>query len=253
MAKETAEQKLLKIIEGAEPQKESAPSPVKSSVPVPTAQQVALSVKGGGFPTFSIPDFIQSIKDLLKGKKAQDKTPKKFGLKELNQALLTSITIFAVIFAKDFVSGMEFSKQKIDFVTDNQITRLPDNFLPQVKEVSQYLVSITRRNIFQPFEEKPDEKLSEVNVPVKKIVEKTSEFKLVGISWLDTPQSASALIENTTSGVTYFLRSGEKVNNVTVKEIYADAVILAYEDEEMEFRLGEGKEANPPAGKLGKP
>ena len=53
--------------------------------------------------------------------------------------------------------------------------------------------------------------------------EQTKDLKLVGISWLDSAESASAMIENTQSGVTYFLKSGEQINSVTVKQIFADS------------------------------
>ena len=234
MSKETAEQKLLKIIEGSDAQKAAA---AVSSKTIASVQEVAASVKASGLPSFSIPDFIQSIKDLMLGKKTDDKTPGKFGLRELNRVLITVIIICCIVLVKNFTSGVEFSKQEIDLAVDNQIARLSENLLPKAKEVSQYILSMAKRNIFQPFEEKEEVVITDADVPIKKIEEKTKDLKLVGISWLDSPESASALIENTTSGVTYFLKTGEKINSVTIKEIYADAVILVFEEEEMEFRL----------------
>ena len=54
---------------------------------------------------------------------------------------------------------------------------------------------------------------------------------------MDTPESASALVENTISGVTYFLRRGEKINDVLIEDIFAESIIVSFQGEEMEMKL----------------
>ncbi len=236
MAQETAEQKLLKIIESAEtPKAPTQPAPTQSSEQV--VQQVAAAVKGGGLPFISMPAFFQNLLGLVKGRASADKTAVAFGLREFNRLLLGAILVFTIVFAKSFMSGMEFSQKEINLAVKTKISKVPDNLIPKTNGLPDYLMSITRRNIFLPFEKKEIEEAAVATEPIRRIIERTKDLKLVGISWLDTPESASALIENTISGVTYFLRVGEKINNVTVKKIYADAVILRFEEEEIEFRL----------------
>lgn len=236
MAKETAEQKLLKIIEAAESPSAAAAKGASAAAPAASVQDVAASVKGIGVSAPGlpfIPQLIETVKGILSGK-----TPIVFGLKEFNRVLMAAIALFVVVFVNNFLSGVKFSKQDIAVKSDNKSAPLPENFLPEFKDAGEYLTALTRRNIFQPYEKKivEEEDLAK-SEPIKKIIERTKELKLVGISWLDSEDSASALIENTTSGVTYFLRTGEKINSVTVKKIFADAVILTMDDEELEFRL----------------
>ena len=45
------------------------------------------------------------------------------------------------------------------------------------------------------------------------------------------------MVENSASGVTFFLHAGEKVNGVTVEAIYADSIVLEFAGERMELKL----------------
>jgi len=229
MAKETAEQKLLKIIETTEHQEAPPASP-----PENVAQQVAAAVRGPAI-SFGMPPFLLSLLSLLKGPSAQDKSSSGFGLREINRILLLMTVVIALFLFFDFVKEMNFSQRDVNL----SVKETPMNsavVMPAMKGLNDYLQTIVQRNIFQPFEKKEivEEKLPQ---ELQRIMARTKDLKLVGISWLDTPQSASALIENTESGMTYFLRAGDKVNNIVIKEIYADSVLLSYEGEEMELSL----------------
>ena len=240
MAQETAEQKLLKIIENAETAaKAPAPAaqPARVQAAEPTVEQVAASVKGTGLPSISAPAFLKNLLGLIKGRPSENKTAVAFGLREFNRLLFGAILVFGFVFVKSFISGMDFSKKEVNLAVKTKTSQIADDLTNKPTSLSDYLVSITRRNIFLPFEKKEAEEEVAAPTTLKEVSERTKDLKLVGISWLDTAESASALIENTTSGVTYFLRVGEKINNVLVKKIYADAVILSYEEEEIEFRL----------------
>ena len=71
----------------------------------------------------------------------------------------------------------------------------------------------------------------------QKIHDLASKLKLVGISWLDSAETASIMMEDTESGITYFVGQGEKVKELTVKKIYTDRVVLTYEDQEVTIKL----------------
>jgi hypothetical protein len=45
------------------------------------------------------------------------------------------------------------------------------------------------------------------------------------------------MLEDTETGRTYFLRSGDKIQDFTVKTIYADRAILVFENEEISIKL----------------
>jgi type II secretory pathway component PulC len=106
--------------------------------------------------------------------------------------------------------------------------------------LAEYASVVSERNIFHPFEKKVIEEKAaaeEVVVPNQKIKSKMVDFKIVGISWLDTPQSATVMIEDTKTQITHFLRAGENLQGVQVKTIYADRVILSYEGETLAVNL----------------
>lgn len=234
MAKETAEQKLLKIIETTQKQEQTATRPAAAEDVV---EQMSVSVKGLGMPNLEVPAFLKNIINIFKGQPSGTSAAG-FGLGEINRILMGIIIFLVLFFVFDFLHGMRYAQEDIKFKVDEKIASFSEDFLPGFKKVTEYLSVIGRRNIFQPFEVKEgtaDTLIDDLEATAISL--KTKDLKLVGISWLNTPESASALIENTTNGVTYFLREGEVINDVKVKEIYADSVILSYQNEEMEIRL----------------
>lgn len=252
MAKETAEKKLLKLIESTQAQEAAAASGGQSSAEpggAPAAkganfsdvQQVANSVKGAGIslPKISLPPFLNQILGVFKGGSSPALAGQSaFGLRDINKFLGIGIAIVTGLLFLSFFSGWNESQKSVDFAIE-QIPANTDEFTPSFRELTEYLDTLTRRNIFQPYEVKAAAKEADGTVAsaATPINDKAKDLKLVGISWLDTPESASAMIENTQSGVTYFLKSGEQINSVTVKEIFADSIIIRFGDEEMEMRL----------------
>lgn len=241
MAKETAEQKLLKLIEATD-SKEAAEKNQASNVSSGEAQKVLDSVRNVGIPTIPLPSFLSNLANFLKNPTSllQPSSIHSLGIKDFNKIFFIVIVLVTLLFISDFTHGMKSSTGDFHFDMEDAITASGDNILPDFKDVSNYVERISKRNIFQPFERKVVKEAELVSDELKgmeKIAEKTKELKLVGISWLDTPESASAMIENTASGVTHFVKEGEAIQGVTVKNIFADSVILLYEGEEMEFPL----------------
>ena len=231
MAKETAEQKLLKIIETTEAQEKAGAPPTAPGSNV--AQQVADSVKGTGIP---LPPLLSSLLAAFKAQSSGDKSKMQLGLREVNYGLMLVIALVAFFLFMDFLGQMRYASRKIKLEIDSRAGARSDSFLPSMDDFKNYLETLSKRNIFQPIEEKEESKVTEVT-DTRAITEKSKDLKLVGISWLDTPESASAMIENTTSGVIYFLKTGEKVNELVVKEIYAESVVLTFQEEELELHL----------------
>ena len=94
-------------------------------------------------------------------------------------------------------------------------------------------------------------KMIEVPVPeeVKKAAEKAaapddgglqtkmSKYKLVGVAWLDVPESATVMLEDIAKHETHFLKEGDKIEDVKVKTIYTDRVVFSYANEEITIKL----------------
>ncbi len=236
MAKESADKKLLKLIESTQA-KESETSPSLSQPVSKEAQQVLQSVKGLGMDSIKWLPFLFKFVPNLHAFVKIFKSPTSLGLKEINQMILVGIALVVFTLISDFLNGTKIVERGFSFSWEEQSPASMEIVLPALKDLSEYLQIINRRNIFQPYEPKVVEKVEVQNLGKERVSEKTQNFKLVGISWLDTPDSASAMIENTQSGVTYFLKSGESVNNVTVKRIFADSIILDFQGEELEMKL----------------
>ena len=199
--KETAEQKLLKMIE--------------------------VSHDAGGAPGG-------------KSQKAVQKQGVLAVVKLINFFLIFVVVGFIVLIAFNVQSGLAYLNEPIRFNVDQNTAKMPaktDNLVPTVQRSAYYLASVEKRNMFQPYEP-ADTQAAQAAVASTKMNQLLSKLKLVGVSWLDTVDSASVMIEDTENSKTYFLRRGEKIenSNITVKTIYADSAVLGYDNEEMTIR-----------------
>ncbi len=195
MAKETAEQKLLKLIESSG----SGSSSFKNN-------------KSEKFRSFG-------------------------GIKTFNRFLTGGIVVVIIILGFDVLAGMKWLEKEIVFeLGEKKPPSYSEPFLSMKKSLSQYIEVVSLRNIFQPEEKKTEESnASEQGIQeINKLVEK---YKLVGVSWLDSADTASIMIENKESGTTYFVKEGEQFEELTVKTIFAQSVIISYKNEETLIKL----------------
>ncbi len=195
MAKETAEQMLLKKLKGA-----GAPVAASAKSVKPAAKKFNLT----------------------------------FSIAQLNQLLLLSIIVCIAGLLMELRSGKTLLGQTVDFSDQGKKAPLiADIALPSSNAAEYYLEQVTARNIFKPFEAQ-----STVKALVNEgLAAKLSKFKLVGVAWLDLPETASVMIEDPQTKATYFLKVGEQLEGVTIKTIYTDRVVFSYENEEMTIKL----------------
>lgn len=196
--KETAEQKLLKLIEASAGTGAVAVSKGKQQV-IP--KQSVLSV-----------------------------------IKLVNNVLLIAVCASVLFLIKEVGSGIVLINKRIQFPVNSAIVKNMANatsLVPSVHDLAFYMGNVNHRNLFQPFDKQPTRTVVESTDGNRRIVQMTRNLRLVGISWLDHVDTASVMIEDKNKQTTYFLRQGENVGGVTVKTIYADSALLGYEDEEM--------------------
>ncbi|NTV28535.1 MAG: hypothetical protein HGA80_00445 [Candidatus Omnitrophica bacterium] len=198
--KETAEEKLLKIIEATKKAQDSS-----SGAVVPAARR-----SRGLFAV---------------------------NTQQLNYLLMVAVLSGVIYCGYEVRNGMELLKQNVSVSVDGPAHGDAINlFVPQIRSLSYYLDKIGTRNIFQPFEKK--EGGSSGVVTARAVLEKKMQnFKLVGVAWLDMPESATVMIEDKANGVTKFLKEGDKLEDVTIKTIYTDRVVIGYENEEIVIKL----------------
>lgn len=195
--KESAEQKLLKMIEASSGETSAATRAQKKT----SKQQDALSL-----------------------------------LKTFNAILIILVVLGAVWVAFEVQKGMGLVGGGIDIEAERGMTDKADGKgIHTVQKLPYYLAGVNQRNIFRPFEQQIIADVDPVQDTLT-IARKTENLRLVGISWMDRVETASAMIEDTDKQITYFLKIGEKIGNIEVKTIYADSVELALENEEMILR-----------------
>ncbi len=194
MAKESAEEKLMKMMQ------KTAPSvAAKSSSP-------ALPKKKFKF-TFSIG--------------------------ALNALLFLGIMACALALGFEMHAGYSLLNQAVEFPRESKADlSLSDIALPSTPTADYYLQKINERDIFKPYVPKEAKAAA-----IQGLAQQMSKYKLVGIAWLDLPETASIMIEDKDKNKTYFLKQGEQLEGVTVKTIYTDRAVFSHENEEMTIKL----------------
>ena len=195
---ETAEQKLLKMIETS------------------SAEEVSQAKKKKSFD---------------KGKSSLSV------LKTVNKFLFLGVIVAVFFLFQEVKAGSSLLAQELEFpdVPTARPARTGELLMPTIQKLSFYTAPLNRRNLFDPYEQKV-KNVVEVSDDNKTIANKTSHLRLVGVSWLDTIESASVMIEDTKQDLTYFLQANDKLGEVNIKTIYADSVELGYENEEIMIR-----------------
>ena len=193
MSKESAEEKLLKMMQ------KTAPVAVKSSVSTPAKKKFSFT----------------------------------FTISTLNAILFLGIFGCMIVLGYEMRSGFSLLSQSFGFPSGSKTdVSLSDIALPSSQSADYYLQKINERNIFKPYVAKVAPKKA-----IQGLAQLMAKFKLVGISWLDLPETASIMIEDTQKNETYFLRQGEQLEGVTVKTIYTDRAVFSHENEEMTIKL----------------
>lgn len=203
--KSTPEEKLLNLIENPTPKiKRQFKPPFRRGMPLKPSH------------------LSRAIKELWLRKRVKILT-----LKFANRALIGLSVIATLFIVFDFIIGnkdigslylIEKGLAHSMFKTDKVAEALP---------LSDYLDEVKRREIFTPIEQVL---IAYEEEGVSAIVSLAETLVLVGILWSGTPQ---VMIEDTTSNKTYILNKGDTINDLTIKDIFRDKVILSYKDEEM--------------------
>jgi hypothetical protein len=210
----TSEDKLLKIIENPSGSKEKGLFKFKG--------RPSYRGRGRGF----------NLASLWEGKKLGDLLQPKVLNKTLAVFCLV-LTLFGVLY---------FFHRKI--VSERRLGRIEAgrNGLVREKEERPYLIvsldeSLSEakvRNIFSflPMEEEKEE--AEEDAFSEDMTAIFENIKLVGIIWSET--KPEVMIERVKEKQTLLLGEGDKIGEITIKEIYRDMVILEAEDKEYELR-----------------
>lgn len=150
--------------------------------------------------------------------------------------------VFGVLCALGFFGyaikiGVDDLSKEVNIGLDGSDMNKPANsgvFIPEPKRLAFYTEALATRDIFAPYEERKT--VVAEDQTSQEVISAIDAYRLVGIAWFDTAESASVMIEDKNQNVTYFLQSGEKLGNIQIKTIYADSAVLGYENEEIIIR-----------------
>jgi hypothetical protein len=156
-----------------------------------------------------------------------------FTIGALNALLFAGVVFCIIALVFEMSSGFSLLHQSVEFPRESKTdVSLSDIALPSNQSADYYLQKINERNIFKPYVPKVAQKAA-----IQGLVQKMSRYKLVGIAWLDLPETASIMIEDTKDNKTLFLKQGEQLEGVTVKTIYTDRAVFSHENEETTIKL----------------
>ncbi len=103
-----------------------------------------------------------------------------------------------------------------------------------IEKFSHYADILLGRNIFLPVAKKETAGKGLSDTGTNDV---TRKLKIAGLAWVPEEEGARhAMIEDTQTGITYYVQEGSPVANFEVKSILEDKVILTYMSEEIELQ-----------------
>ena len=163
---------------------------------------------------------------------------RQLNIKVINRLLVLSAFVLAGYLIYSLSRGFtDLTQSTLEYKAENDmkfsVTEAATSVLKRVS--SYYLEKVQARNIFKMGEQKmpvvvetaPEE------APAAGLVGAFEHLKLVGISWSAKPD---AMIEDTNSYKTFFVRTGQMIGKIKVEAIYRDKVILSFDGMEHELK-----------------
>jgi len=205
----TPEEKLLRIIEA----------------PREAAKEMKFRLK--------VPDLKFSLKSFQA--KYADQIRKSVTLKTANSALVFFAGLVTFFLIVDFWLGLPrvAAVQRLEQAAKKM--SVGDIVLNRLDPLQVYIQEVASRNVFS-LPQAPPRTASEsggrtsLNSEIESFIQ---NLKVTGIMWSETPQ---AIVEDTKAGRTYLLNRGSKINDLRVKQILKDRVILSYDGQDIELR-----------------
>ncbi len=221
----TPEKQLLKIIEDS---KDNGGAAVKSQ----KAKHVGLSFLSPGAWLGRLFFVRDKLSSLPKGAEAFA-----FDIQLVNKLLGLSIFILlSYLISNSYFSMLKAKKIGNALLAGNRTgvkVTVPD-INPVIKnQLDYYTEKISDRDIFAMISRRRVEEDANAGVTTEELNQVMETLKLVGISWSNNPD---AIIEDTKANRTFFLKEGQEINKVKVKQIFKDKVIMVYGGKEIELK-----------------
>lgn len=231
--KPTPEEQLLKLIEGQGPAGNAGSPSGKSRSP-----RKPVDLLSGVKKISGIFEYWRSNLQRKNSTSASIQLEAVLDIKWLNRALIVMVMMTMAYLVMDLAF---FKPGRKDFFNHVSVSEPVFPGMPGIgaptKDSSFYLDAIKRRNPFMPPgtgtpapANPEDGVVSTGNANI--INEMLQGYKLVGISWGDEPL---AMLEETATGRTYFLKKGQEFKGIKVQEVGKERVKLTFEGKEAEL------------------
>jgi hypothetical protein len=206
----TPEEQLLRIIEDPRTEKSKIPPPMKATY-----------------------GNIKNLAAFFKNLHIQKDFFKRINLQTANKMILVICGIFTIYWLFDFIKIGNMLNKKLEKVIVEAQAYEPQNVntapLPEIN-IADAIMDAKRRNIYTFTLLTSIAQQSPIEADIAAMI---NSLKLVGIIWGENPQ---AMIENTKEQKTYLLNKNDMVDQLTIKNILRDKVILIKDDKEWELR-----------------
>lgn len=241
----TPEEQLLKLIESASDSPKESGTPEKPSAS--NEASAARSGKGVVKVAPSMPkvvSFFSYLKDGFQKSRPIGTVSADFSfpinVKWLNRVLVAMVLAGTVYLISDFTFYQSPKNRVLQSVSTADALHPEEGaWKAQPRELSYYKDAVGRRNPFLPpgseLSVQAEQGASPQGTPApaqNKITEILAQWKLVGISWGAEPL---AMVEDTQTGRTYFLKNGQQVGEIKVQSITKQKMIISYQGEEGEL------------------
>jgi len=194
--------------------------------------QENLSLRPGGAGTLAAKNPFNAFPGfMLKGIRVFKDEKNQLNIKAVNALLFILAFMFTVYYIKEISVSLDKIKNINlgNLVGEKVSTKVsPEESL--LKPFLFYQEVIKSRDIFRMGQKSS---LDSPEVISSKAAEASQTLKMVGISWSDQPD---AMIEDTKSGKTYFVKKGQMVGDFKVVAVYKDRVTLRYGEENIDLR-----------------
>ena len=102
-----------------------------------------------------------------------------------------------------------------------------------LESLSVYQEVIGKRDLFNA-----NRKTGEGEIRESSVLDLVKDYRLRGIALFTSPEG---IIEDAATGHTVFVKEGEKLGQVTVKQIKGESIVLSYDGEEFELKIQGGE------------
>ncbi|MBU4304517.1 MAG: hypothetical protein KJ893_02660 [Candidatus Omnitrophica bacterium] len=156
----------------------------------------------------------------------------------VNSVLQVLLGLFVIGITVSITLGVDkLQKQGLLFIPESAAASFePAAVAALLKPEEYYLDKVHMRDLFRIGERKQEQIVDFVpaeNTVEAKLREMTKNLKLVGISWSEHPD---AIVENQKLEKTFFIKKGSMIDEIMVRDVLQDRVILRYEGKEVELR-----------------